>query len=122
MKILVIDDDPLSLSGIQMVIKHRCGCECIALSDPVAAMKLYREEHFDAVISDVRMPGMSGIDVLRTVKQINPQAAVILITGFRTPELTEALAAHGAHAFFYKPLRADKLLETLRSLDPAAKP
>jgi len=111
MNILIIDDDPLSLSGVKMMLEQQGGHHCAAFPDPEAALREFRLRPFDAVITDLRMPGMSGLEVLRRLHEINPAVPVILISGHEF-ELTEP-DAREIHAFFPKPLRAQLLLKAL---------
>jgi DNA-binding NtrC family response regulator len=114
MKILILDDDPLSLAGVRMVLEQRGGHTCTAFQDPEAALQAFAHEPFDAVITDMRMPHLSGAEVLKAVKRIAPETPVILMTGFSEP-LDDA-ARQAAHAYFYKPLRAHELLAALNNI------
>jgi DNA-binding NtrC family response regulator len=116
MKILILDDDPLSLAGVRMVLEQRGGHACSTFRDPEAALKTFAAEPFDAVITDMRMPRLPGAEVLKAIKRLNPQMPVILMTGY-IEQLDEAVI-RAAHAYFLKPLRADELLEALNQIDP----
>ena len=111
MKILVIDDDPLSLAGMRMVLEQRGGHQCATFQNPEAALEAFQAEPFDAVITDVRMPRLSGIEVLKAIKRIAPDTPVILMTGFL--EQMDEATVREAFAYFLKPLRAHELLEAL---------
>ena len=114
MKILILDDDPLSLAGMRMVLEQRGGHECATFQDPEAALKAFASEPFDAVITDMRMPRLSGAEVLKAIKRQSPETPVILMTGF-IEQLDDALIQQ-AHAYFLKPLRATELLDALNRI------
>ena len=111
MKILILDDDPLSLAGMRMVLEQRGGHHCTTFQDAEAALKAFAAEPFDAVITDMRMPRLSGAEVLTAIKRIDPEMPVILMTGY-IEQLDDAVVRQ-AHAYFLKPLRAHELLEAL---------
>lgn len=103
MKILMIDDDRDGLSYFGEWLNAH-GHTTSQLSDPCEAVDLYRSERFDVVITDFKMPGMNGIDVLKAVKAHNPEACVIILTGYADLHNTIPALNHGAFAFFTKPL------------------
>jgi response regulator RpfG family c-di-GMP phosphodiesterase len=74
------------------------------------ALHLFDENSFDLVISDIMMPGMSGMDLLHLIREKNPNAAVIMITGNPTTDLTVSAIKKGAVDFLTKPFDIDDLL------------
>jgi two-component system response regulator FlrC len=77
------------------------------------AATLLGSETFDLLISDVRMPGVDGHELLRIAHQHDPRLPVILITGFPTAETTERCGKFGASACLMKPIRPDELIATV---------
>lgn len=112
MKLLLIDDDRETLEYLGEIL-HTIGFTTKQFSDPQRAVEAYRKEHFDVVITDIKMPIMSGIKVLEEVKAYNPKACVILVTGFAELDVAIKAVNHGAFAFFKKPLKSELLLQTL---------
>ena len=86
MKIMLIDDDKEILKSIGGSLSLN-GIENKGFSNPVEAINAYKAEKYDAVILDLRMPGMSGVDVLKEIRGYNPRAYVIILTGH--PELED---------------------------------
>jgi DNA-binding NtrC family response regulator len=116
MKILVIDDDPHSLAGLKMMLEQQGGHQCTAHQNPLEALAEYARDHFDAVISDIRMPEMSGLELSRRLHEINPAAQVILISGHEIQSTEEEVVKRRCCCFFAKPLRAGTILEALKKL------
>ena len=114
MRILIIDDDPLSLSGLKMMLEQQGGHECTSFQNPVEAVAQYQPEKYDAVITDIRMPEMSGLEVKRRILAINPNAPVILISGHEVQPEEQKEVGCCLCRFFSKPLRAVPLLEALQ--------
>lgn len=109
-KILVVDDylptrnliiDTLSQSSQYQIMEAENGQE---------ALSLFEENDFDLVISDIMMPGMSGMDLLHLIRERNPAATVIMITGNPTTDLTVTAIKKGAVDFLTKPFDIDELL------------
>jgi DNA-binding NtrC family response regulator len=116
MKIMIIDDDPLSLAGLKMMLEQQGGFETEAYQNPLDAVTQYLSGKFDAVITDLRMPEISGLEVVQRIHQINPEATVIMISGHEVqPADRETIGKHCC-CFFPKPLRANTILEALHKL------
>src|SRR5512140_3017144 len=67
----------------------------------------------DLLVSDYRLPGMSGIELMRKVRAYRPQVKVILITGLTDPKIRKAIAEAGANAFFIKPVPIADFLDSV---------
>jgi DNA-binding NtrC family response regulator len=106
--ILIVDDDASQRRLIEFWMQEE-GYSTLTASDGAAGLKLF-EQHVPAlVITDIRMPGLSGLDLLSRIKATNPDTAVILITAFSTvSDAVEAMKL-GAADYILKPLNADEL-------------
>ncbi|HZE13612.1 MAG TPA: HAMP domain-containing sensor histidine kinase, partial [Chthoniobacterales bacterium] len=78
-----------------------------------AGIKLLKEKHPDAVITDIRMPGASGIDGLRRIREIDPHVAVIMLTGFGALETAQEALRLGANDYINKPFDAREMREVI---------
>ena len=112
MKIMLIDDEFECTVGLAGAIEP-AGYSCEIFTEPEKAVAAYPLKHYDVVISDMRMPGMNGIQVLIAIRKMNPDARVIIITGYGDVETAMAAINNGAHAFFGKPVDVADLMETL---------
>ena len=113
MSILVIDDDPEVRSSVGMFLQAR-GHMVYEASDGLVGVKVLRREAVDIVITDVKMPGMDGFEVLREVKRLSPDTEVIVITAFSEVEHAFRAMRDGAFDFFTKPFRVEELNASLQ--------
>ena len=118
MKILIIDDDPLHLSSLETSLIVR-NYQCRSFLSPGAAIEAYQSEPFDVIITAVKMLEITGEEVLKKVRRINPKAKVILITGFDDVKI-KAGERSGAYAFFRKPIVINDLIHTLEKINGKA--
>ncbi|MCK4322077.1 sigma-54-dependent Fis family transcriptional regulator [candidate division WOR-3 bacterium] len=107
--VLVIDDEKHLLEVIKLGLEED-GYIVDGFYDPVKAVERFDEKNYDAVISDIRMPGMSGIEVLKYCKEQNPKVVVILITAYSSVESAIESMKAGASDYITKPFRMAELL------------
>lgn len=126
-KVLVVDDDPVIARSFDRVLSGK-GYAVINAHDGVEALRRLQDEQYDVVFTDIRMPGMSGIDVARQVKARQPWLPVVIVTGYGTEENEAQARSAGVSGFLHKPLTPAMIEETaqqaLRERDaaPAAQP
>jgi len=116
MKILLIDDDLSFLEVMERSLRH-VNYDCVSFQNPVDALAAYQAEQYDVVITDILMPQMDGIDVLRAVKGFNSEARVIMLTGYANMDTTQSALNQGAYAYFQKPFELTNILDTLRKIE-----
>ncbi len=107
-KILIVDDEQSMRDFLSIMLKKE-GYEVAAAETAFAAAKAVQGEIFDLVISDVRMPGMDGIALLRTVKEVSPETVVIMITAHATAESAVEAMKLGAYDYIMKPFKVDEI-------------
>lgn len=111
-KILIVDDEVIMRNFLVEALKRK-GIEAVAAERGDKALKLLQDDSFDMVITDMKMPGLTGLDVLRKVKEISPQTLVIVITAFGSIEnAVEAMRA-GAFHYLIKPFSFECLVATI---------
>jgi two-component system response regulator PilR (NtrC family) len=107
-KVLIIDDDPSIRNMLSIVLKNE-GYSVEAVENPIYALKKLKKQSYDLIISDIKMPAISGIELLRRVKSIDSEIPVIMITGFAsTNDAVEAMKL-GAEDYIIKPFNLDEL-------------
>ena len=111
-RLLVIDDEPIVGKRLQQVFS-KIGFEIETYTEPVAAMASMAAHPFDIVVTDLKMEGMDGLEVLRQAKAMNPAARVIIITGYASPDTAELAQQQGVFAFLAKPFRLDELKQVI---------
>jgi two-component system C4-dicarboxylate transport response regulator DctD len=119
--LLIVDDDPVTLLGLREGLQLKFPDAVIATAGSAedALSQLNSPSHFDVVLSDVRMPGMDGMGLLREIKARFPECVVFLMTGHDPGLRVEALRL-GASAFMDKPLDMQRLGTLLaRAVDHA---
>src|SRR5437016_5779277 len=104
--ILVVDDER-SMREFLAIALRRAGYEVTVADTPAAAQLAYQARDFDLVVTDLRMPGGSGLDVLDGVKRACPQTQVVVVTAFATPDTAIAAMKRGAYDYLLKPFKVD---------------
>ena len=110
MRVLLLDDDAACLESLITAL-NPTGYQCDAFMDPVEAMRDYRLHKQDVVVTDIQLPGMNGIQVLKLVRSWRIKTEVILITGYA--DIESAIEAVNQHAYAYlvKPLNLGELVQ-----------
>jgi len=116
-KLMVIDDEPAIREGVRRILES--GSYLVeTFSCGHAAMERITQETFDLVITDLKMPGMSGMEVLKAIQQIRPNLPVIFITGYTSVDSAVEVMKQGATDYIAKPFTPEELLGTVkRSLE-----
>lgn len=112
-KVLVVDDE-LSMRRILKANLRMDSHVCVEASNSSEAIKLLSEEDFDVVITDQKMPGGTGLDVLRAVQERDSTTSVIFLTAVGTVELAVESMRQGAFDFLTKPFELDVMRATVR--------
>ncbi|TRZ88895.1 sigma-54-dependent Fis family transcriptional regulator [bacterium] len=107
-RILVVDDDHAMRLALSESLES-CGYDIVAAENGREALELFRKGKFDLVVTDMKMPGMTGIEVLRGVKELSPEIPVILITAYGTVGTAVEAMKEGAAEFIMKPFSLDDL-------------
>ena len=111
-KVLVIDDEEDFLETIVKRLLIR-GIDVIGVGSGEEALRVLKEQSFDVVILDVRMPGMDGIDTLREIKKRTPLTEVIMLTGHGSIQSGILGMQLGAFDYVIKPADFDELFQKL---------
>jgi DNA-binding NtrC family response regulator len=121
-RILVVDDDHGQRSLLETFL-HAKGYRTQSAASGEAALQLLAEGGFSMMISDVRMPGMSGIETLRRVREKHPLLPVLLVTAFADIRSAVAAMRDGAVNYLAKPIDLDELMTSVRlAIDPRMEP
>jgi two-component system NtrC family response regulator len=116
-RILVVDDDE-SLRWVTAAQLRQAGYHVAAAADGQEALRMMEESAPELVITDLKMPGMSGLDLLRAIRAAYPEVIVVVVTAFGTVETAVAAMKAGAYDYITKPVNQEELLLTVnRGLD-----
>jgi DNA-binding NtrC family response regulator len=114
-RILIVDDEPAQRELVGgFLAKH--GFQVTEAADGRRALDRFREELFDLVLTDQRMPDLSGLEVLEGVRAITPGAAVIIMTAYGTIETAVSAIKAGAADYLAKPVNLDELLHRIHQV------
>ncbi len=118
-KILFVDDDPNILQGLQRMLRpQRHQWAMTFCSNGQDALRALAEAPFDVLVSDMRMPGMSGVQLLTEVQRCSPDTIRIILSGQADQESLDAMESV-AHRFLSKPCDAALLQSTVEEMSPA---
>jgi DNA-binding NtrC family response regulator len=112
----LIDDEEPILHSLKQILEP-IGYRCRFFSEPEKALEDLERERADVVITDYKMPKLTGVDVLRAVREKNLADYVIMATGFADVENAIECVNHGAYAFFRKPVKIEELVSVLEKIE-----
>lgn len=110
--VMVIDDEE-RIRRILAIQLEKAGYNVVALSDGQKAMEMLGQVEIDVVITDIRMPGITGDQILRYIKTHSPAVPVIMLTGVVDVETAVSIMRTGAYDYLVKPVKRDDLLITV---------
>lgn len=110
--ILVVDDNQDLLNTFAMILKRR-GFSVQTAGNGVSAVDKFKEQSFDVTLMDIVMPDMNGVDASRKMKEINPEAPIILMTAYSDDELIQSARDGGINKIIHKPIRIDQLIKLI---------
>jgi DNA-binding NtrC family response regulator len=108
-KVLIVDDDPFIRRLISSILTLK-GHQCEEANDGMEALEKFSKTSFDAVITDIRMPRMDGIDLTRELLKLQPALPIIVMTGYHDISIAEEAILARAGAFLNKPFSLMDLL------------
>ncbi len=111
-KLLVVDDDE-DICGVMSATLTSRGFDVVCANAGADALVALEKDEFDAVVSDLNMPGMSGLEFCKRARTSRPNVPVVLVTGFGSMETAVAAIRAGAYDFVAKPIQLPELLLTL---------
>ena len=122
-KILVIDDEP-SIRSLLDTLLRRKGYDVVLADSGRKGLELFRREHPDVIVLDLKMPEMDGLTVLRQIHSLDPKKPVIILTGAGNTEAEQQVRALGATEYVEKEfslhLLGDSLKRRLNNPHPSA--
>ncbi|PKN33670.1 MAG: DNA-binding response regulator [Deltaproteobacteria bacterium HGW-Deltaproteobacteria-19] len=107
-RILIAEDEEMSRQNLKDLLEES-GYEVVAVKDGKEAMDAYVTDRYDLILTDLRMPHVDGLELLSFVKEMNPDALIILITGYGTVNTAVDAMKMGAFDYITKPIREDRL-------------
>jgi DNA-binding NtrC family response regulator len=114
-KILVIDDEP-GIRSLLDTLLSRKGYDVVLAENGRKGLELFRREHPDVIVLDLKMPEMDGFTVLQQINSLDPRTPVIILTGAGTPEAEQRIRAFGVTEYIEKEFSLHRLGDSLKRL------
>ena len=111
--VLVVDDEPSNLASIEKIFQ-RDGLRVLTADGAKAALEIVRSHRVQVVLTDLMMPGVSGLELLRALKQLSPDTEVVMMTAYGTVETAVQAMREGAYDFVEKPLKRMTIIKSVR--------
>ncbi len=109
--ILIVDDELSVREALKMILKPIC--QVLTAADGKEALEVIRKGKIDLVTLDLKMPGLSGIEVLRKIKESHPDIEVLIVTAYSSAQTSKEANQYGADQIIPKPFSAPELIETV---------
>ena len=107
-RVLVVDDDQFALRSMAKVLRGE-SYEVVTAASGSEAIELLKQDAFDLVVADLKMPEVDGLEVLRQTREIAPQAVVLILTGYASLGSAIEALREGAYDYLVKPCSDDEL-------------
>ena len=111
-KILIVDDDKEFCASMADILEAK-GYEVKSENSGETAIAKVKEESYDVILMDIKMPAMNGVEAFKNIKKISPKTAVIMITAYSVEDLIKEALQEGVFGVLRKPLDIDKLIEQI---------
>ena len=112
-KILIVDDEPDMLKLLSMILREKTSYDITSTNNPLEAVDLAKNGKFDLVISDLKMPGLDGLELIDAIKKIDEDIPIIIMTAYGTIESATEAIQKGGFDFITKPFRKEQILFTI---------
>ncbi len=111
--VLVVDDESGNLTSLQKIFQRE-GMRVLTAENAKAALELARTHRIQVVLTDLMMPGVNGVELLRALKEVSPDTEVVLMTAYGTVETAVQAMREGAYDFVEKPLKRMTIVKSVR--------
>lgn len=112
-KILAVDDEPDMLKLVGMIIREKTPYEIFTTNNPLEAVEQVKLGGYSLVITDLKMPGLDGMELLEAIKRVDEEIPVIVLTAYGTMESASETMKKGGFDFITKPFKKEQLLYTV---------
>ena len=114
-RIMIIEDDEEMRSLMKDFFEEE-GFETDSASNGVDGLRILSKDHFDLVITDIRMPGLTGLDILPRIRRLKPETPIIVITAYGSNDVRRRSLERGATTYLEKPIHLSKLRTVIREM------
>jgi len=115
--ILIVDDEPAVLKVMKIVLE-KSGFQVVLAGNGAEALEIFEQmrDQIRILITDMAMPGMNGLDLIRAIRNLNPAVHIVATTGMTTPDQMQAISDAGVSHVLSKPCSSHQLIELIRRL------
>jgi len=114
--ILIVDDEKAQRDMVCGFLRKE-GFQVLGAANGQEALEILRSRSIDMVLSDFRMPGLSGLELLQSARKINPETPVVIVTAYGTVDSAVQAMKEGAYDYLTKPIQLDELLQLIRRIE-----
>ena len=115
-RILVVDDDPLIRGALKDILEGIGGYKVDVAVNGLEGLNKIKRDEYDIIFTDLTMPKVNGMDLLKETRKINPSIPVVVITGFSTIENAVLAMKEGAYDFLTKPFKIDRVISLAKRI------
>jgi DNA-binding NtrC family response regulator len=112
--VMIVDDEPDMLQMLQRVVARQCDCDVVSASTGLMALKELENCRPDVVVTDIKMPDLDGLQLLKKIVALDSTISVIIMTGYGTIEMAVQALKDGAYDFLEKPFDKDRIVRVIR--------
>jgi DNA-binding NtrC family response regulator len=112
-RILAVDDEPHMLRLLERIISEKTPYSIVTTNNPLEVPRLLEKESFDLILTDLKMPGMDGLDILRRVKEEGRREEIVIITAFGSLETAIEALSNDVFDYVTKPFKKEQILFTV---------
>lgn len=113
--ILIVDDDTNMRRSMARVLKWK-GYEVSIADSGAEGIELVKARPFDLIFMDIKMPLVNGVETFQKIREIRPDAVVMMMTAYAVEELIQKALQEGAYGIIHKPLDIDKMIQTIEEV------
>ena len=112
-RVLAVDDEVHMLRLLERIISEKTPYSIVTTNSSLEVPKLLEKERFDLILTDLKMPGMDGLDILRTVKEQDRDEEIIILTAFGSLDTAMEALTHDVFDYITKPFKKEQILHTV---------
>jgi len=113
--VMIVDDEPDMLSMLRLVIEKKCACDVISAASGLIALEKLQDCRPDVILSDIKMPDLDGLELLKKIREHDQTISVVIMTGYGTIDMAVQALKNGAYDFLQKPFDKDHIVRVIRN-------
>ncbi len=113
--VMIVDDEPDMLLMLRLVIGKKCACDIITAQSGLTALQLLEKYRPDVVVTDIKMPDLNGLELLKKIRKRDNTISIVVMTGYGTIDMAVQALKDGAYDFLQKPFDKDHIVRVIRN-------